>query len=124
MKSIGDTAAPIRPADVCRALLAALDASEGRRRKRKRDQTADAIGLAVKRNLLQRAVEDDPHPDGFEQWLLDYPPTCTAPGEAGPAFAMARAVFDEWRLAHSLREFRVWLEQGAPSEDADRQTGS
>lgn len=124
MKTIDNAALPIRPADVCRALLAALDASEGRRRKRKRDQTADAIGLAVKRNLLQRAVEDDPHPDAFEQWLLDYPPKCTAPGEAGPAFAMARAVFDEWRLAHSLREFRQWLEQGAPSEDADKQTGS
>jgi hypothetical protein len=30
---------------------------------------------------------------------------------------MARAVFDEWRLAHTLGEFRLWLEQGAPSED-------
>jgi hypothetical protein len=32
--------------------------------------------------------------------------------------AMARAVFDEWRLAHSLGEFRTWLEHGAPSDDA------
>jgi hypothetical protein len=31
---------------------------------------------------------------------------------------MARAVFEEWQLAHSLREFRAWLEQGAPSADA------
>lgn len=113
----------LRPKDVCRALLAALDASDGRRRKRKRDQTADAIGLAIKRALLERAVEDDPAPQAFERWLLEYPPTCTGPGEAGPALAMARAVFDEWRLAHSLREFRVWLEQGAPSEDADKQNG-
>jgi hypothetical protein len=113
----------LRPADVCRALLAALDAADGRRMKRKRDQTADAIGLAIKRTLLERAVEDDPAPEAFERWLLEYPPTCTAPGEAGPAFAMARAVFDEWRLAHSLREFRQWLEQGAPSADADRHTG-
>jgi hypothetical protein len=31
---------------------------------------------------------------------------------------MARSVLEEWRLAHSLEEFRVWLEQGAPSDDA------
>ena len=106
-----------RPADVCRALLAALEASEGRRRKRKRDQTPDAFGLAVKRALLERAVEDDPQPEAFEEWLLNYPRSCKAPELAGPAFAMARAVFDEWRLAHALGEFRLWLEQGAPSDD-------
>jgi hypothetical protein len=114
----------LRPADVCRALLSALDASDGRRRKRKRNQTADAIGLALKRTLLERAVEDDPEPEAFEGWLLEYPATCTAPGEAGPALAMARAVFEEWQLAHSLGEFRIWLERGAPSEDADKQAGT
>lgn len=106
-----------RPADVCRALLAALDAAEGRRRKRKRDQTPDAFGLAVKRDLLRRAVEDDPQPEAFEEWLLNYPSSCRSPELAGPAYAMARAVFEEWRLAHSLGEFRQWLEEGAPSED-------
>jgi hypothetical protein len=106
-----------RPADVCKALLGALEASEGRRRNRKRDQTPDAFGLAVKRALLQRAVEDDPEPEAFEQWLLNYPLSCKAPELAGPALAMARAVFDEWRLAHTLGGFRLWLEQGAPSED-------
>lgn len=113
-----------RPAEICRALLAALEASEGRRRNRKRDQTADAIGLAVKRTLLERVVADDPDPEHFEQWLLDYPAACTAAGEAGPAMAMARAVFEEWRLAHSLDEFRWWLEIGAPSEDAERRSRS
>ena len=108
----------IRPAEVCRALLAALEASDGRRRKRKRDQTPDAIGLAVKRDLLQRAVADDPRPEAFEGWLLNYPLTCETPELAGPAYAMARAVFEEWRLAHSLGEFRAWLERGAPSDDA------
>jgi hypothetical protein len=107
-----------RPADVCRALLVALEASEGRRRQRKRDQTPDAIGLGIKRDLLQRAVEDDPAPDAFEAWLLNYPVTCKAPELAGPALAMARAVFEEWRLAHSLGEFRQWLAKGAPSDDA------
>jgi len=106
-----------RPADICRALLAALESAEGRRRNRKRDQTPDAIGLGVKRDLLRRAVEDDPAPEAFEAWLLNYPLTCGAPELAGPAFAMARAVFEEWRLAHTLGEFRLWLERGAPSED-------
>jgi hypothetical protein len=114
------SAAELRPADVCRALLAALEASEGRRRSRKRDQTPDAFGLGVKRDLLRRAVEEDPSPDAFEAWLLDYPLTCDAPELVGPARAMARAVFEEWRLAHSLGEFRQWLEEGAPSEDAGK----
>jgi hypothetical protein len=108
----------LRPADVCRALLAALEAAEGRRRKRKRDQTPDAFGLGIKRDLLQRAVKDDPAPAEFEAWLLEYPRTCTAPELEGPALAMARAVFEEWRLAHAMGAFRQWLEQGAPSEDA------
>lgn len=118
MNVMNDSSQAFRPADVCRALLAALEASEGHRRKRKRDQTPDAIGLGIKRDLLQRAVDDDPPPHAFEEWLLNYPLTCKAPELAGPAFAMARAVFEEWRLAHSLGEFRLWLEQGAPSDDA------
>jgi hypothetical protein len=118
MSAINDPSLALRPADVCRALLSALDASEGRRRKRKRDQTPDAFGLAVKRDLLRRAVEDDPRPEAFEQWLLNYPATCKARELVGPAFAMARAVFEEWRLAHASGEFRLWLEQGAPSDDA------
>jgi molybdenum cofactor guanylyltransferase len=113
-----------RPADVCRALLAALDAADGRRRKRKRDQTPDAMGLAVKRDLLERAVEEDPSAEGFEEWLLNYPFTCKAPELAGPSQAMARAVFDEWRLAHSSAEFRRWLQDGAPSDDSSHESRS
>ena len=108
----------LRPADICRALLAALEASEGRRRKRKRDQTPDAFGLSVKRDLLQQAVEHDPPPEAFEEWLINYPQTCKARELVGPAAAMARAVFEEWRMAHASGEFRAWLEQGAPSDDA------
>jgi hypothetical protein len=117
--SVIDSSRAFRPADLCKALLDALEASEGRRRKRKRDQTPDAFGLAIKRDLLRRAVEDDPRPEAFEAWLLSYPLTCKAPELAGPAFAMARAVFEEWRLAHTLGEFRLWLERGAPSDDAN-----
>ena len=107
----------IRPSEVCRALLSALEAAEGRRRSRKRDQTPDAIGIGIKRELLASAVEADPEPEAFEDWLLRYPER-GAPEFSGAAAAMARAVFDEWRLAHSLGEFKTWLDQGAPSEDA------
>ena len=117
MNAIKHPSPALRPAEVCRALLAALEASEGRRRSRKRDQTPDAFGLAVKRDLLRQAVEDDPRPEAFEEWLLNYPLT-QARELVGPAFAMARAVFEEWRLAHVSGEFRLWLEQGAPSDDA------
>jgi hypothetical protein len=117
MNAIKDRLPALRPAEVCRALLAALESSEGRRRNRKRDQTPDAFGLAVKRDLLRQAVEDDPRPEAFEEWLLNYPLT-QARELAGPASAMARAVFEEWRLAHVSGEFRLWLEQGAPSDDA------
>ena len=114
-----DASPPVcRPSEVCRALLAALDASDGRRRKRKRDQTADAFGLAVKRDLLRRVVDEDPPAHAFEEWLFNYPTTCGRPELAGPALAMARAVFEEWRLAHTLRDFRQWLDEGAPSDDA------
>jgi hypothetical protein len=118
MTAVTKSPEAFRPADICRALLAALEAAEGRRRRRKRDQTPDAFGLAVKRDLLQRAMADDPAPEAFEGWLLNYPLTCPAPELAGPALAMARAVFEEWQLAHTLGEFRLWLEQGAPSDDA------
>lgn len=113
-----DRGAAIRPAAFCRALLAALDAAEGRRRTRKRDQTPDAIGLSIKRDLLHRAIADDPAAEAFEGWLLAYPARVPGAGSAGARLAMARAVFDEWRLAHASAEFRRWLEDGAPSDDS------
>jgi hypothetical protein len=105
-----------RPSDVCRELLAALDASEGRRRRRARDTTPDAIGLAIKRDLLQRAVAADPHAENFEAWLLEQ---CRSagPGEGGVR-AMALSIFEEWRLAHDAESFGTWLARGAPSDDA------
>jgi hypothetical protein len=109
----------LRPADVCRALLAALEASEGRRKNRKRDQTPDAIGLAVKRQVLERVAQEDPDPEMFEGWLLQYAQNNVDAQSAGALSAMARAVFDEWRMAHSMGDFKAWLERGAPSDDAD-----
>lgn len=114
-----DAQAHVRPAHVCRALLAALEAAEGRRKSRKRDQTPDTIGLNAKRALLERAVRDDPEPDAFEQWLLCYVQAQSGLQPCGTTTAMARAVLEEWRLAHSSREFAQWLRQGAPSEDAE-----
>ena len=108
-----------RPADVCRALLAALEGAEGRRKKRKRDQTPDAIGLAVKREILERVVQDDPDSEMFEGWLLNYSQRSESKHFSGAVSAMARAVLDEWRLAHSMRDFKAWLDRGAPSDDAD-----
>ena len=116
-----DSRGPGRPADVCRALLAALDASDGRRRSRKRDQTPDAFGLSVKRELLQRIVDADPEAEAFEAWLIEYPRTCGAVELAGPAQAMARAVYEDWVLAQTSDEFRRWLRAGAPSADAESQ---
>ncbi len=109
----------VRPAEVCAALLAALEASEGRRRSRKRDQTPDAIGLAVKREVLKRAIDDDPNPEEFEEWLLTYAWSCDSPESSGTLSAMARAVFEDWRLAQHMSEFKMWLDRGAPSDDVD-----
>ena len=108
-----------RPAFVCQALLSALEASEGRRRRRKRDTTPDAIGLNIKRTLLEQAVAEDPDPKIFEQWLLNR--AVAIDGEIqspGAVAAMARDVYDEWRMVQCQDNFRDWLAHGAPSEDA------
>lgn len=105
-----------RPAAICRALLDALEGAEGRRRRRKRDTTPDAIGLAMKRALLEGAVRDDPDPEIFEGWLLA---RCAGLGGAeGGMRAMALQVLAEWRLAESSPSFESWLAAGAPSADA------
>ena len=104
-----------RPAAICRELIAALEASEGRRRRRKRDTTPDAIGLGIKRGLLEAAVADDPEPAEFEGWLLGR--CLAAGGDAGAVRAMALEVLAEWRLVSSLPEFGAWLDRGAPSDD-------
>lgn len=101
------------PRAFCRALLAALEASEGRSRQRKRDQTPDAIGLALKRQLLERGVQDDPAAEEFESWLTHHADN-----------PMALALLEEWRLAQAVPAFAEWLERGAPSDDACGMRGS
>lgn len=106
----------IRPAGFCRELLRATEASEGRRRRRKRDTTPDAIGLGVKRRLLEEVVDADPDPDGFEDWLFR---RCLGAGPgSGGLQAMALSILEEWKLAAQVGEFREWLAAGAPSDDA------
>jgi hypothetical protein len=95
-----------------------LEASEGRRKRRQRNTTPDAIGLGIKRALLERAVADDPAAESFEQWLMSYAEGHCGEEPSGAVAAMARTVFEEWQLAHFSDEFRTWLDRGAPSDDA------
>jgi hypothetical protein len=106
-----------RPARFCEGLLAALDASEGRRRRRKRDTTPDAVGLAIKRDLLEAALRDDPDPDEFEGWLLRYCLDAGGDTSVGATRMMALDVLAEWRLVQAAPDFLDWLARGAPSED-------
>src|SRR5438477_13096265 len=110
-----------RPSQICGWLLAALDASEGRRRRRKRDTTPDAIGMTMKRELLERAVAADPDPDRFEQWLYEQ---CLAAGPSeGGVRAMALSIFEDWPLAQEATAFGDWLARGAASDDAVSDNG-
>ena len=60
----------LTPSQLCRGLLGALDGSEGRRRRRARNTTPDAIGMAIERELLEAAVRESPDASDFEQWLM------------------------------------------------------
>src|SRR3989449_10857399 len=108
---------PPRPALVCRALLAARDASDGRRRRRKRDTTPDAIGMSLKRRLLAEAIERDPDPDAFDTWLLERCLARAAAVSMGAMRAMARDVLEEWRVGAAPGDLPPWLGAGAPPED-------
>ena len=113
-----DPVDPLRPATLCAELLATIEAAEGRRKRRSRNTTADSIGLAIKRQLLDEVQRADPEPEDFEEWLLE---RCLREGAAdGPVRAMALTIWDEWRLAGAATEFRRWLADGAPSDDRER----
>ena len=105
----------VRPAEFCRELLIALEASEGRRRRRKRNTSADAIGLTIKRELLESAVAADPEPADFEAWLLQE--TLRAGSGNGGVRAMAISIWDEWKMVIAGTGYREWLSHGAPSDD-------
>jgi hypothetical protein len=105
----------LTPAQLCQGLLGALEASEGRRRRRARNTTADAIGMAVQRELLEAAVRESPDASDFEGWLMT---RCLAEGESdGATRAMAIFVWQQWRLACETTDYGAWLAEGAPSDD-------
>jgi hypothetical protein len=108
--------ATLRPGAFSRQLLRVLDASEGRRRRRKRDQTPDGIGLAIKRDLLEAAILEHPEPADFEGWLLT---KALAAPASGPVLALCTQIMDEYRVAVADPRFGRWLAKGAPSADAD-----
>jgi hypothetical protein len=107
---------PLRPAEFCREVMATLEASEGRRRRRQRNTTPDAIGLAMKRRLLEETIGADPHAEDFESWLFE---RCVTEGAGnGGLRAVALSLLEEWRFAAEVDDFRAWLAEGAPSDDA------
>jgi len=109
-------AAVPRPAQVCAQLIQATEASEGRRKRRKRNTTPDSIGMEIKRELMEAAIAADPDPEAFEEWL--YQQVLLAGPLSGATRAMARQLLDEWQFALMASGFRDWLAEGAPSDDA------
>jgi len=107
---------PTQPGDICRRLHQAMSASEGRRKRRKRNTEPDTIGMDIKRDLLARAAAADPDPDAFEGWLLEQ--VLAAGPLAGATRAMALEVLADYRAALASPDFRAWLAAGAPSDDA------
>jgi len=118
MATMSEGRLEIRPAQVCRELLEALVASDGRRKRRHRDTTPDAIGMEIKRGLLRSVVVADPDPERFEEWLMAQCLSAPPSASVGAYRAMAQDIAAEWQLARSSPHFRQWLEQGAPSDDA------
>jgi hypothetical protein len=107
----------VTPVEVCGGLLSALDASEGRRRRRSRNTTADSIGLAIQRGLLEDALRDGPSAEEFERWLQE---RCVSQGESDGAYrAMALLIWHEWKLASEPGNVSAWLTSGAPSDDRE-----
>ncbi len=106
----------LQPAQFCAYVLQTIEASEGRRKRRKRDTTPDAIGLRLKRELLERAIEQRPRPEEFEGWLLQQ--IMAAPA-GGPVHALCTEIFAEYEIARYDKDFVRWLAAGAPSADAE-----
>jgi hypothetical protein len=120
MATMSGTATIPGPGAFCRQALAALAGSEGRRRRRARDTTPDAIGLELMRDLLERAANADIAADEFEGWLLEQ--VLGAPA-SGPLRAVAAEILAEYRVACLDPGFAGWLAEGAPSADAEDVAG-
>jgi len=104
-----------RPATICRELLAALEASEGRRRRRKARHDARRDRARHQARAARGRRRDDPPPAAFEAGCSSaVSPPAARPG---PRARWPLEVLAEWRLASSLPEFGAWLDRGAPSDD-------
>jgi hypothetical protein len=108
----------LRPAEFCRQTLEVIRLSDERRRRRKRDTGPDALGIEMKRELLERAIEADPDPDQFEAWLLQR--VIEAPA-GGPLRAMAMEIHADYQNALAVESFGGWLSDGAPTPRYDEQ---
>jgi hypothetical protein len=109
----------VRPGEFCQFLLRTLEASEAQTRRRKRDQTPDHIGLAMRRMLLEHVIAIDPDEDQFERALLERVLASEMPG---PLRAMATLILNEYRFAATQPHLVAWLRAGAPNADADEPT--
>jgi hypothetical protein len=102
----------LQPADYCAYALGAIEVSEARRKRRKRDTGPDIIGMDIKRELLRQAVEGRPAPEEFESWLVEQVIRSNA---GGPVRAMADEILADYRNASAIENFQQWLEDGAPT---------
>src|SRR5207253_8951953 len=99
------------PGEFCRLAMRAIDHTQARSRRRKRDQTPDAYGLGIKRELLQRGAEADPPPERFEAWLLEQ---ALETPVSGPVRAMCVELLGDYRAAQTVPGLGEWLLSGAP----------
>jgi hypothetical protein len=113
---VAEQLTPLRPGEFCRWALTAQASAEGLRRRRKRDQRPDLVGLEIKSDLLALAAEEDPEPDAFESWLMG---RVVAAPASGPVRAMSLQILAEYRLASLDPALGAWLRAGAPSDDAE-----
>jgi hypothetical protein len=109
----------MRPADFARSLVAAVQASDGRRRRRKRDTEPDRIGLDIKRDLLAGTAAEDPDPEQFEGFLLG---RALAAEASGPVRAICLEILDEYLLARADSAFASWLANGGDGSAAGPRT--
>jgi hypothetical protein len=68
--------------------------------------------MDIKRDLLRRAIEEEPAPDEFESWLLQQVMRAEA---GGPVRAMAIEILADYQNAQAHKSFSQWLEDGAPT---------
>lgn len=116
MNALPEHQSVLTPGEFCRTLLLALEAAEGQTRRRKRDQAPDRLGLATKRDLLDRAANANPSDAEFEAWLLGQIDGAEAPGAVR---AMCGEIYQDYQLARLQPQMAHWLAHGAPSDDAE-----